>query len=240
MLDVLVENVLKARQVLPVPLALEHIATLFEWPGAEMDEITFIREVCQRTGCQLVLDLANLFSNCHNHGGDPLDFLRQLSREDIAYIHVAGGRFEGGLYHDTHARELQAPVYSLLEHALRFMGPLPVLIERDDHFGTRQGLEMELASVVALLQHGGWCSAQRAPTRPEQLAERAPDLAQGKLELWERQKQLLRCLLLSDSPPPGFDPERLTAAACLLSQKAARVRAKRAAARQGSSAVVAR
>src|SRR5688572_4820465 len=34
-LDVLVENVLRAKELLTVPLALENISTLFAWPSAE-------------------------------------------------------------------------------------------------------------------------------------------------------------------------------------------------------------
>src|SRR5688500_19191255 len=48
-LDVLVENVLRAKEHLPVPLALENISTLFDWPGAEMDEAEFVAEALQRT-----------------------------------------------------------------------------------------------------------------------------------------------------------------------------------------------
>ena len=40
-LAVLIENVEIAQAALPVPLALEHIATFVEWPEAEMDEAQF-------------------------------------------------------------------------------------------------------------------------------------------------------------------------------------------------------
>src|SRR5687768_4726827 len=48
-LEVLVENVLEVKKVLPVPLALENISTLFDWPGAEMDEAGFVTEIIERT-----------------------------------------------------------------------------------------------------------------------------------------------------------------------------------------------
>lgn len=35
-LEIVVENVLTARQTLPAPLALENIAALVEWPEGEM------------------------------------------------------------------------------------------------------------------------------------------------------------------------------------------------------------
>ena len=41
-LEILSENVAIAQEALPVPLALEHVAALVEWPGAEMDEATFV------------------------------------------------------------------------------------------------------------------------------------------------------------------------------------------------------
>src|SRR5688572_17880168 len=37
-MNVLVENVTEAQRRLPVPLALENISTLVEWPGSEMSE----------------------------------------------------------------------------------------------------------------------------------------------------------------------------------------------------------
>ncbi|HEY6722422.1 MAG TPA: DUF692 domain-containing protein, partial [Polyangiaceae bacterium] len=135
MLDLVVSNVRRAQQVLPVPLALEHIATLFEWPEAAMDEATFVSEVLTRTGCKLVLDLANLYANAHNHGSDPLAFLRRFSREQIAYAHLAGGRWDGDVYHDTHGAPASPAVLDLLGAAIELLGPLPVLVERDHHFG---------------------------------------------------------------------------------------------------------
>ncbi len=49
-LDVLVANVCEAQSALPVPLALENIAALVEWPEAEMDEAQFLTELLERTG----------------------------------------------------------------------------------------------------------------------------------------------------------------------------------------------
>ena len=59
-LEVLTENVAIAQAALPVPLALEHVAALIEWPEAEMDEATFLCELLGGTGAQLLLDVSNL------------------------------------------------------------------------------------------------------------------------------------------------------------------------------------
>ena len=64
-----------AQAELGVPLALEHVAALLEWPAPELDEAAFLTELLERTGALLLLDLANLYANARNHGGDPLAFL---------------------------------------------------------------------------------------------------------------------------------------------------------------------
>src|SRR5688572_12686909 len=68
-LDVLVENVLRARELLPVPLALENISALFEWPDAELSEAEFLTEALERTDSLLLLDIANVWANARNLGG---------------------------------------------------------------------------------------------------------------------------------------------------------------------------
>jgi uncharacterized protein (UPF0276 family) len=67
------------------------VAALLEWPAPELDEAAFLTELLERTGALLLLDLANLYANARNHGGDPLDLLDALPLERIAYVHVAGG-----------------------------------------------------------------------------------------------------------------------------------------------------
>ena len=74
-----------------MPLALEHVAALVEWPDAEMDEAAFVGELIERTGALLLLDLSNLYANAHNHGYDALEALDRFPLERIAYVHVGGG-----------------------------------------------------------------------------------------------------------------------------------------------------
>jgi hypothetical protein len=113
-LGVLAGNVRLAQAELGVPLALEHVAAVLEWPAPELDEAAFLTELLERTGALLLLDLANLHANARNHGGDPLALLDALPLERIAYVHVAGGVERDGLYHDTHAHPTPPPVLELL------------------------------------------------------------------------------------------------------------------------------
>ena len=153
-LEVLVANVRTAQAALPVPLALENVATLFEWPDAEMDEAAFLTEVLERTDALLLLDAANVYANARNHGYDPAAFLERLPLDRIAYVHVAGGVERNGLYHDTHAAAVSTGVLDLLEELCALTTVPGVMLERDDHFPADAELNAELDAIRTAAARG--------------------------------------------------------------------------------------
>lgn len=153
-LDLIVANVRAAQAALPVPLALENVATLFEWPDAEMDEATFLARVVEQAGVRLLLDVENVYANCRNLGGDPGAYFDRLPLDRLAYVHVGGGTERNGLYHDTHAHPVPAAVFDLLTE-LCARAPVPgVLLERDDQFPTDAELHAELDAIAAAMASG--------------------------------------------------------------------------------------
>jgi uncharacterized protein (UPF0276 family) len=153
-LEILVENVGLAQRALPVPLALEHVACLVEWPGAEMDEAAFVGELIERTGALLLLDLSNLYANAHNHGYDAAAALTRFPLDRIAYVHVGGGVLRDGVYHDTHSHSVQPGVLGLVEELYAVADPPGVLLERDDDFPPEEELLAELAAIAEAADRG--------------------------------------------------------------------------------------
>lgn len=153
-LDVLVANVQAAQRILPGPLAIENIATLFEWPGAEMDEASFLSELVGRTGCRLLPDLANLHANARNLGWDAHAFLDRIPLDAVAYAHVAGGVVRDGLYHDTHAHALPGEVLALVEELAARCVPPGILLERDDQFPDEEVFNADLDAIQEALARG--------------------------------------------------------------------------------------
>ncbi len=153
-LSVLVENVRTARRALPVPLALENIASLFEWPQAEMDEAEFLTEALQRTDSLLLLDISNLYANARNHGFDALAFLGRIPLERLAYVHVGGGIERDGLYHDTHTHPVVPGVLDLLEALCALAAPPGILLERDDDFPCAEELLAEIDGITSAAERG--------------------------------------------------------------------------------------
>ncbi|SCD74858.1 DUF692 domain-containing protein [Streptomyces sp. DvalAA-19] len=158
-LDVLCENVRIAQDALPVPLALENIAALISWPDEELTEGQFLAELVERTGVRLLIDVANLHTNHVNRGEDPAKALDELPVEAIAYVHVAGGVEKDGVWHDTHAHPVSAPVLDVLAELRSRVDPPGVLLERDDAFPPGAELAAELETIRGTLR-----SAARAGT----------------------------------------------------------------------------
>lgn len=151
-LDVLVANVRDAQRDLPVPLALENIAALLDWPDADLSEGQFLAELVERTDCWLLVDVANLHANAINLGTSPARFLDELPLERLAYVHVAGGVQHDGLYHDTHAHAVPPEVLDVLAQLCARVTPPGVMLERDDDYPADADLAAELAAIRAVTE----------------------------------------------------------------------------------------
>lgn len=147
-LDALVRNISRVQRELPVPLAVENIAALFDWPDAEFTEAEFLRELLERTGVHLLLDIANVYANARNSYRDPLTELLRLPAERIAYCHVAGGREVAGRYHDTHVHAVPAEVLALVAEFAPSR-PVPLMLERDGNYPPATELLAELNAIAA-------------------------------------------------------------------------------------------
>lgn len=147
-LDVLAANIDRTRRELPVPLAVENIASFVEWPESDLTESEFLTELVERTGVLLVLDVANVYANARNRGRDPLRELTRLPVEQVAYSHVAGGREGTDFYHDTHTDRTPLEVLDLVT-ALRERVDTPFMLERDGRFPPAAELFDELDAISA-------------------------------------------------------------------------------------------
>ena len=143
-LDVVVRNVQIAQEALQRPLVLENVSSYVSFRASEMSEWAFIREVCQRTGCRLLLDVNNIYVSSVNHGFDPHAFLDGIPADRVQQIHLAGHTDHGDHIVDTHDHPVADPVWALYAHALARIGPVATMIERDDHIPPLAALVSEL------------------------------------------------------------------------------------------------
>ena len=126
------------QEVLQRPLLLENPATYLEFATSDRSEPEFIRDILQRTGCGLLLDVNNVYVSSINHGRDPYAYIRALAGLWIGEIHLAGfarDRDAAGdpLLIDSHGAPIAEAVWHLYEFTLQQLGPAPTLIERDQN-----------------------------------------------------------------------------------------------------------
>ena len=126
----------RVRQVqdhLGLPMALENIS-YYLLPDSTMPEHEMISRLVERAGCDLLLDVNNVWVNARNHGFDPFEYLAQLPLDRVAHLHVAGGRHipaMDDLVIDTHGTDVSDTVAELMAWVIERIGPRPVLYERD-------------------------------------------------------------------------------------------------------------
>ncbi|WP_327294627.1 DUF692 domain-containing protein [Streptomyces sp. NBC_01197] len=227
-LRVLCENVRVAQEALPVPLALENIAALVSWPGEELTEGQFLAELVERTGVRLLIDVANLHTNHVNRGEDPAAALDELPVEAIAYVHVAGGVERDGVWHDTHAHPVTAPVLGVLAQLRDRVDPPGVLLERDDDFPPAAELAGELSAIRETLTAHETGTAEGRETPAERPSASVPvpasaSITASRQRLALAETALLSALVAGTPAPGGFDTRRLGVQSRALAAKRADV-----------------
>lgn len=117
-LELLVQRVTAVQAAVRAPFLLENNVYYYRLPEEDLSEAEFLNQLMQRTGCGLLLDLHNVYTNARNHGFEPRDFLAELDLSRVVEIHVAGGMEWDGIYMDAHSGVCPEPVWELLEELM--------------------------------------------------------------------------------------------------------------------------
>ena len=143
-LQVIGRNVMHAQEVLQRSLVLENVSSYVEFNASDMTEWEFLSEVCQATGCYLLLDINNIYVSACNHGFSASDFIQGVPAERIMQFHLAGHQNNGAYLIDTHDQAVCDGVWDLYHQALIRFGPVPTMVEWDDKIPPLQELLSEL------------------------------------------------------------------------------------------------
>jgi uncharacterized protein len=146
-----VDKVRQVQDVLGRQILLENVSSYLTFHASEMTEWEFLREVANRSDCNILLDINNIYVSSVNHGFDPMDYLRAIPKARVGQFHLAGHSDMGGHLIDTHDHPIAAPVWDLYAKALARFGDVPTMIERDDNIPELSELvaELDIARDVA-------------------------------------------------------------------------------------------
>jgi uncharacterized protein len=113
------------------PMVFENASSYLQFAGATLTEPEFLTELCQRTGCGILLDLNNIHVSCRNHGWDSAAYLAAIPAHPIVQYHLAGHTDKGSHLVDTHNAPVADPVWQLYADAVRSKGFRSTLVEWD-------------------------------------------------------------------------------------------------------------
>jgi uncharacterized protein (UPF0276 family) len=139
------ERVGRVQDRLRRPLVLENVSSYVRFVGDQMTEWEFTAALVKRSGCELLLDVNNVYVNAVNHGFDAWRYINGIPRAAVRQIHLAGHTSDDdGHLVDTHDAPVCDAVWDLYEHAVARFGDVPTMIERDDRIPPLAELLVEL------------------------------------------------------------------------------------------------
>ena len=143
----LVERISQVQEILGRKILLENVSSYVSYRADEMSEWEFIAALLQRSGCDLLLDVNNIYVSSVNHGFNPQHFIDAIPAAHIRQIHLAGHENHGSYIIDTHDHPVCDAVWDLYAYTVRRLGAVPTMIERDDNIPPLNELLDELDTV---------------------------------------------------------------------------------------------
>ena len=197
-LDLLCARVDRVQQVLRRPLLIENVSTYLRYRADTMGEAELLAALVRRTGCQLLLDINNLYVNQCNHGEDALAALATLAVGSVGELHLGGHLVTPAAVIDHHGAAVAEPVWALYRAALERFGALPTLIEWDTNLPPPAVLLAEAARATAIAaDYPAPPMLAAAPPAPPAPADAVPAAA-----LAASQRDFARALLsVADAGP---------------------------------------
>ena len=169
-LDVLCAHVNQVQDRLQRVFMVENLSAYLRWNVSDAErvwlEAEFLSTLARRTGCQLLVDVNNLYVNALNahirfgETADPLqscrDWLDAIPADVVGELHLAGhcqvSDEHGDVVVDDHGSRVCEAVWDLYRHATTRFGAVPTLIEWDT----------DVPALEVLLDEAGRARAQVA------------------------------------------------------------------------------
>lgn len=156
-LAVMAGNVQQVQEKLGRRILVENLSAYVAPAGSDREEAEFLSELARRSGCQLLVDVNNLYVNALNaRHPDPvaacMQWLDRIPPHAVGELHLAGHCVMDDIVIDDHGSRVAAEVWDIYAHALqRFGEEVPTLIEWDTAIPALQVLldEARRAQAVA-------------------------------------------------------------------------------------------
>jgi uncharacterized protein (UPF0276 family) len=128
-----VERVGRVQEALGRQILLENVSSYVAFRESTISEWEFLGEVARRADCGILLDVNNIYVSARNHGFSAAEYIAGVPADRVAQFHLAGHSDKGAYLFDSHDAQVPEAVWDLYRTAVNRFGPVPALIEWDDH-----------------------------------------------------------------------------------------------------------
>ncbi len=147
----------ETQNALGMQLLLENPSTYVAFETSTWDEVDFITEVAQRSGCGLLLDINNVVVSAFNHQGSAKDYLNRFPMSAVREVHLAGHEKtfdddDQAILIDSHGDTVSETVWDLYSEFVDRHGAVATLIERDNNVPPISELNGEVMRAEAILR----------------------------------------------------------------------------------------
>jgi hypothetical protein len=145
-----VSRVREVQEYLGRQILLENVSSYVTYTQSAVSEWEFLSAIAEQADCLILLDVNNIYVSSHNHGFNPLDYLRGVPSARVRQFHLAGHSHNGNIIVDTHDHPIIGSVWDLYAEAVRIFGPVSTMIERDANIPPLAELLAELDQARAI------------------------------------------------------------------------------------------
>ncbi len=133
-------------------ILVENVSSYLQFKSSTIPEWDFVASLASQAGCQILLDVNNIYVNSRNHQFDAYRYIDAIATGSVGEIHLAGFQDTGEILIDTHGDRVSAAVWALYEHAISRFGAVPTLIEWDTDIPALDVLLGEAGRATSILQ----------------------------------------------------------------------------------------
>lgn len=116
-------------------ILIENPSRYLAFAADDMDEVDFLHQLCELSGCGILLDINNIEVSATNLGLDPVAMIDAIDPDLVGEIHLAGHAREdhadGPLLIDDHGSLVSELTWAMFARFIGRAGARPALIEWD-------------------------------------------------------------------------------------------------------------
>ncbi len=163
MLKLVVERVDQVQNFIGKPILLENASSYFSFKNSEMTEWEFFNQLMQKSGCNMLLDINNVYVSASNNGFNPYDYLDKINKDKVKQIHLAGYTDMGTYLFDTHSKPVYPAVWNMFASYIKKSPEVPFMIEWDDEIPEFPVFEQEIKKAISIWNQQNYSEVMPAP-----------------------------------------------------------------------------